>query len=75
MCTLIGSFLAKYITLDLKSTEELSFMTLKSQEKFEENLTCGLENDMTNLANFYQSKRKCQNSDIYLVLLSKVENV
>ena len=65
MCTLIGSFRAKYITLDLKSTEELSFMTLKSQEKFEENLTCGLENDMRNLANFYQSKRKCQNSDIY----------
>ena len=31
---------------DLKSTEELSFMTLKSNVKFEEKLTCGLENDM-----------------------------
>ena len=31
---------------DLKNTEELSFMTLKSDVKFEEKLTCGLENDM-----------------------------
>ena len=30
-------------------------MTLKSDAKFEEKLTSGLENDMTNLANFYQS--------------------
>ena len=30
-------------------------MTLKSDAKFEEKLTGGLENDMTNLANFYQS--------------------
>ena len=30
---------------DLKNTEELSFMTLKSDGKFEERLTCGLEND------------------------------
>ena len=40
---------------DLKSTEELSFMTLKSDAKFEEKLTCGLKNDMRNLANFHQS--------------------
>ena len=34
--TLIGSFCPKYITFDLKkSTEELSFMTLKSDAKFE----------------------------------------
>ena len=38
-----------------KSTEELSFMTLKCHAKFEEKLTCGLENDMRNLANFYQN--------------------
>ena len=29
--------------------------TLKSHAKFEEKLTCGLEKDMRNLANFYQS--------------------
>ena len=33
-------------------------MTLESDEKFEEKVTCGLENDMTILANFYQSTRK-----------------
>ena len=41
--------------LSLKSTEELSFMELKSDVKFEEKLTCGLKNDMRNLANFHQS--------------------
>ena len=30
-------------------------MTLKGDAKFEEKLTCGLENDMRNLANFYQN--------------------
>ena len=29
-----------------KKTEELCFMILKSDAKFEEKLTCGLENDM-----------------------------
>ena len=60
---------------DLKSAEELSFMTLKSDAKFEEKLTCGLENDMRNLANFYQSTQKSQNWDFDGILLSKVENV
>ena len=60
---------------DLKSTEELSFMTLKSDAKFEEKLTCGLENDMRNLANFHLSTRKCQNWDFDGILLFKVENV
>ena len=36
-------------------------MTLKSDAKFEEKLTCCLENDMRNFANFHQSTRKCQN--------------
>ena len=35
-------------------------MTLKSNAKFEEKLTWGLENDMMNLANFYQSTEKSQ---------------
>ena len=50
-------------------------MKLKSDAKFEEKLTCGSENDMGNLANFYQSTRKSQNWDFDGILLSKVENV
>ena len=30
-------------------------MTLESVAKFEEKLTCGLENNMRNLAHFHQS--------------------
>ena len=33
-------------------------MTLKGDAKFEEKLTCGLENDMKNMANFHQSTLK-----------------
>ena len=40
-----------------------------------ENRTCGLENDMRNLANFYQSTRKSQNWDFDGILISKVETV
>ena len=50
-------------------------MKLKSDAKFEEKLTCGSEDDMRNLANFYQSTRKSQNWDFDGILLSKVENV
>ena len=47
-------------------------MTLKSDAKFQEKLTCGLEM-MRNLANFYQSTRKSQNWDFDGILSSKVE--
>ena len=40
---------------DLKITEELSFMALKGDAKFEEKLTRGLEIDMRNMTNFHQS--------------------
>ena len=50
-------------------------MTLKSDEKFEEKLTCCLENHMRNLANFHQNTRMCQNWDFHGTLLSKIENV
>ena len=40
-------------------------MTLECDAKFEEKLTCGLENDMRNLANFYQSTQNSQNWDFY----------
>ena len=43
--------------------------------KKKERLTCGLENDMRNLAKFHQSTRKSQNWEFHWVLLSKVENV
>ena len=36
-------------------------MTMKSDAKFEEKLTCDLESDMRNMANFHQSNCKSQN--------------
>ena len=48
---------------------------MKSDAKFEEKLTCCLENDMRNFANFYQSTQKYQNWNFDKMLLSKVENV
>ena len=59
---------------DLKNTEKLSFMTLKGDAKFEEKLTCGLENGMRNMANFHQSNLKSQNWDDG-ILQSKVGKV
>ena len=55
--------------------KEVPFMKLKSDAKFEEKLTCGLENDMENLANFHQTTRQSQNWDFDGVLSSKIENV
>ena len=43
-------------------------MTLKSDSKFEEKLTCGLENNMKNLANFHQSTWKSHNWDFAGIL-------
>ena len=50
-------------------------MTLKSDAKFEEKLTCGLENDMRSFTNLYQSTWKSQNWDFDGIIISKVENV
>ena len=36
-----------------KSTEELSFMTPKSDANFKEKMTCSFRHDMRNLVNFY----------------------
>ena len=52
-----------------KSAEEICFMTMKSDAKFEEKLTCGLENDIRNLANFHQSTWHSQNCDFHCILL------
>ena len=50
-------------------------MTLKSDAKFKEKLTCFSEYDMRNLAKFHQSSRKCQNWNFDGIILTKVENV
>ena len=50
-------------------------MTPESDAKFQGKLSCGLENDMRNLANFHQSTQKPQNWEFDGILLSKVENV
>ena len=50
-------------------------MTLLSDAKIDEKLTCGLGNDMRILVNFYQSTRKSQNCNFDGILLSKIENV
>ena len=50
-------------------------MTLECDAKFEEKMTCGLENDMRNLVNFHQSTRNCQNWDFRWVFSYKVKNV
>ena len=42
--------------------------------KKKEKLTCGLENDMRNSANFHQNTLKCQNWYFHGILLSKVQN-
>ena len=39
-----------------KGTKELSLMTLKSDAKSEEKLTCGLKNNMRNFANLHWLK-------------------
>ena len=57
-----------------KSTKELLLTTPKSDAKFEEKITCVLENDMRNLANFHQSTWKSQNWDFDGILSSKVKN-
>ena len=50
-------------------------MTLKSDVKFEEALTCGLENDTSSLENVHQTTRKSQNWDFDGNFLPKVKNV
>ena len=56
------------------ATEELCFMTQKTDAKSEEKLTCGLKNDMGNLAN-WPNTRKSHNLHFNGLLLTKVYNV
>ena len=50
-------------------------MTRKSDAKFEEKLTCGLENNIRNLLNFHQSTLESHNWDLDGIFLPKIENV
>ena len=59
----------------LKSTEELSLMTLKSDPNFEEKLSFWLKNDIKNLVNFNTSSGKSENFHFDALLLLKVRNV
>ena len=75
ICTFICSCCAKYFMFDLKKYRGVFFHDTDEWCKIWKKLTCGLENDMMNLANFHQSTWKCQNWDSDGILLSKVENV
>ena len=55
-------------------SKKLSFMTLESDAKFEEKLSCGLENNR-HLSNFYHSTWESQNRDFDGILFSKTENI
>ena len=46
--------------MSLKLTGKFCVMTLKNDEKFEEELTCQLKTDMRNLTNFDTSTQKSQ---------------
>ena len=46
--------------MSLKFTGELCVMTIKNDEKIEEELTCQFKIDMRNLSNFYPSTQKSQ---------------
>ena len=48
-------------SLSQKCTEELSLMTLKSDVKFKEKLTCGFKYYMRNLVNFHPTNQKSEN--------------
>ena len=71
--TLMGSFSAKYIFFKLKKFRGVIFHHIFA--KCEEKLTCCLQNDVKNLANFHQSTEKCQNRNSDGFISSKVENI
>ena len=54
-----------------KNTEELCFMTMKSDPKFEEKLTLVFKNDMKTLVNFHPTTRKSKNFTLIGYFCSK----
>ena len=61
---LIGSFWAKYILLELKNTEELSFVKLKRDKNFEEESTHRFKIGIRNFTKFDLKTRKSQKFSI-----------
>ena len=55
------SLLYKVYNVWPKNVQRIYISWHRSFKRFEEKLTCGLENDMRNLANFHQNIWKCQN--------------
>ena len=70
--TLMGCFWAKYILFELKSTEDLYFMTLKWGTKFGEEVTCRFKIDIRNLTNFDRVLKSLKTFHFNGLLLSKV---
>ena len=64
-----------YIAWAKKSTDELSFMTLKGDAKFEGKLTSGLKKDMRICQIFTRALEIVKIGTLIKILLSKVENV
>ena len=60
ICTLIGFFCPKHIKFMWKNTEELCFMALKSDAKFEETPTLSSKNYMKNLLNFHPTIQRSE---------------
>ena len=54
----MGPFDRSRKAMTLKFSEDLCVMTIKNNEKFEEELTCNLKTDMKNFTNFDSSTRK-----------------
>ena len=58
--------------MSLKSTEELSVMTMKNDAKFEGELTCHFKVDIRNLIILTQALESLKNFHFNLLLLTKV---
>ena len=71
LALLMGFFWTKYITFELKKVQRSNFWW--HWRVMQERFICGLENNMKNLANFYQSTRRSQNWDFDRILLSKIK--
>ena len=66
------SFCQKNKSFRWKSSEELYLVTVKSDVNFEEKLTLGSKNVMTNLVNFNANSCKPENLHSGVLLLFKV---
>ena len=62
--TFMGSFCQNNIKFQPKGTEELSLLTLTSDAKFKEKLTCSFKYDMRNFLNFHPTIQKSESSTL-----------